>query len=91
MAPSWARAEDSIVQLEVGRQTALMPRSSPTPISECETCADIADRGFESGPGEIGKVAAEFLNHVIQSHTSELLELLVQQYAPAFLARRAMR
>ena len=68
-----------------------MPRNKPTPIAECQTCADIADKGFDSGPSDIGRVAAEFLNHVIQSHSNELLELLVQQYAPIFLARRAMR
>ena len=61
------------------------------PISNCETCADIADRAFESRPGEIGKIAVDFLNHVMQNHTEEVLAVLAERYAPVFLAKRSMR
>jgi hypothetical protein len=61
------------------------------PIPLCEVCADIADRAFESNPGEVGKVVIEFLNHVMQNHTEEVLAVLAERYAPIFLAKRSMR
>lgn len=54
-------------------------------------CADIADRAFESRPGEIEKIAIEFLNHVMQAHTEEVLAVLAERYAPIFLAKRSLR
>ena len=64
---------------------------SIVPIPLCETCADIADRAFESHPGEVEKVVVEFLNHVMQNHTEEVLGLLAERYAPIFLAKRSLR
>ena len=61
------------------------------PIPLCEACADIADRAFESHPGEVEKVVLEFLNHVMQNHTEEVLALLAERYAPIFMAKRSMR
>ena len=61
------------------------------PIPLCETCADIADRAFESHPGEVETIVIEFLNHVVQNHTEEVLGLLAERYAPIFLAKRSLR
>lgn len=60
-------------------------------ISNCEVCADIADRGFEAGPTELNNVATIFLTHVVKDHPNELLELLVREYLPVFVARRNLR
>lgn len=65
--------------------------SEETPIVKCQTCADIADRAFESGQDKIGEVATEFLNHVMRRHTGELLGVLAERYGPVFLAKREMR
>lgn len=64
---------------------------SETPIVECQTCADISDRAFESSRDSIGEVAAEFLNHITQNHTGELLGVLAEKYGPVFLAKRELR
>lgn len=60
-------------------------------INNCEVCADIADRGFESGPTDMNKVASLFLAHVVQDHPNELLELLAREYLPVFVAKRNLR
>jgi len=60
-------------------------------IPECETCMELADRAFESEPMRRGEIASEFLNHVIQKHTGELLGLLAEKYGPAFMRRRALK
>jgi hypothetical protein len=60
-------------------------------ISNCEVCADIADSGFEAGPSELNKIASVFLAHVVKEHPSELLELLVKEYLPIFMAKRSLR
>jgi len=65
--------------------------SGETPIVKCQTCADIADRAFESGQDKMGEIATLFLNHVVQNHTGELLGILAERYGPVFLAKREMR
>ena len=65
--------------------------SEETPIVKCQTCADIADRAFESGQAQIGEVATEFLNHVMRKHTGEVLGVLAERYGPVFLAKYEMR
>ena len=65
--------------------------SAETPIVKCQTCADIADRAFESGQDKMGEIATLFLNHVVQNHTGELLGILAERYGPVFLAKREMR
>jgi hypothetical protein len=62
------------------------------PISECDTCSDLADQAFESGTEvEIGKVAVRFLEHVINEHTGEVMGVLAEKYGPIFMSKRAMR
>ena len=65
--------------------------SDRVPIVRCHTCADIADKAFESGPASAGDVAGEFLKHVLESHTGELLGVLAERYGPVFMAKREMR
>jgi ATP-dependent Lon protease len=60
-------------------------------ISECDACAELADRALESEPLRRGEIAVEFLNHVAQRHTAELLGLLAEKYGPAFMRRRALK
>jgi len=60
-------------------------------ISECETCAELADRALESEPFRRGEIAVDFLNHVAQKHTAELLGVLAEKYGPAFMRRRALK
>ncbi|HXW37659.1 MAG TPA: hypothetical protein VEJ36_07150 [Nitrososphaerales archaeon] len=60
-------------------------------ITNCEVCADIADKGFEAGPTDMSKVASTFLAHVVEEHPTELLELLAREYLPVFMAKRSMR
>jgi ATP-dependent Lon protease len=60
-------------------------------ISECETCAELADKALESEPFRRGEIAVEFLNHVAQKHTAELLGVLAEKYGPAFMRRRALK
>ncbi len=60
-------------------------------IPECETCMEFADRAFESEPNRRGEIALEFLNHVVQKHTGELLGLLAEKYGPTFMRRRALK
>ena len=59
-------------------------------ITDCDTCMELADRAFESESNR-GQIAMEFLNHVIQEHTGELLGLLAERYGPTFLRRRALK
>jgi ATP-dependent Lon protease len=61
------------------------------PISECETCAELADRALESEPFRRGEIAVEFLNHVAQKHTAELFGVLAEKYGPTFMRRRALK
>jgi ATP-dependent Lon protease len=62
-----------------------------TPILDCPTCMDLADRAFEAGPSAGAKVAREFLEHVAKEHPEELLALIAERYGPAFLRRRALK
>ncbi len=68
------------------------PVSRVVPISECDKCIDLADQAFESGTEtEIGNIAVRFLEHVMNEHTGEIMNLLAEKYGPIFLTRRAMR
>lgn len=60
-------------------------------IPECETCMELADRAFESEPNRRGEIAMEFLNHVVERHTGELLGLLAERYGPVFMRKRALK
>jgi ATP-dependent Lon protease len=71
--------------------TALKQLAKVKQIPECETCAELADRAFESEPTQRGEIALEFLNHVVQRHPDELLGLLAERYGPVFMRRRAMK
>jgi hypothetical protein len=52
---------------------------------------ELADRVFESEPSQRGEMASEFLTHVVEKHTGELLALLAERYGPAFMRKRAMK
>ncbi len=60
-------------------------------IPDCATCMDFADRAFEAGPTRGGTIAREFLDHVVQEHSDEVLALLAERYGPEFLRRRALK
>ena len=60
-------------------------------IPDCETCADLADKAFESEPSQRGANASSFLDHVLHDHTGELLALLAETYGPIFLKKRSLR
>jgi ATP-dependent Lon protease len=71
--------------------TALRELAKVKQIPECETCAELADKAFESEPTRRGEIALEFLNHVVQKHPDELLGLIAERYGPVFMRRRAMK
>lgn len=60
-------------------------------IPECEICMELTDRVFESEPSRRGKMASEFLSHVVEKHAGELLGLLAERYGPAFMRKGAMK
>ena len=60
-------------------------------IPECEICADLAEKAFESSPDQVGEVISSFLSHVVRDHTGELLALLAEKYGPVFMMKRALR
>lgn len=60
-------------------------------IPECEICADLAEKAFDSDPDQVGEVVSQFLSHVMRDHTGELLALLAEKYGPIFMMRRALR
>jgi len=62
-----------------------------TPILDCPTCMDLADKAFEAGPAAGAKVAREFLEHVAREHPEELLTLIAERYGPDFMRRRALK
>ncbi|MDA4124947.1 MAG: LON peptidase substrate-binding domain-containing protein [Thaumarchaeota archaeon] len=81
-----------IVRKNFERQLAALKEISKfKPIPECETCAELADRAFESGPNQSGEIASEFLSHVVQEHPGELLGLISEKYGSTFMRRRAMK
>jgi len=62
------------------------------PVSECDTCADLADKAFEAKqPAIMSEIASSFLNHMIKEHTGELMAVLAEKYIPIFTKKRAMR
>jgi hypothetical protein len=61
------------------------------PIPECEICADLADRAFDSEQGARAEAIVELLNHVVSTHTTELLNLLGEKYGPSFVRKRSLR
>lgn len=65
--------------------------SAETPIVKCHSCADIADRAFESTPDKLQDVSVQFLKHVLEEHPGELMNILAERYGPIFLAKREMR
>ncbi|MGP8056742.1 MAG: LON peptidase substrate-binding domain-containing protein [Nitrososphaerales archaeon] len=71
--------------------TALRELAKVEMIPECETCMELADRVFESNPNRRGEIASEFLNHVVQKHSGELLGLIAEKYGPVFMTRRALK
>lgn len=62
-----------------------------SPISECEKCIGLADEAFESSPSRGAEIVTEFLSHVVQEHTDELLAILVEKYGPVFMSKRSLR
>jgi ATP-dependent Lon protease len=76
----------------LGRQLEDLKKvASVTPIEDCPTCMDLADRAFDLGLNQSGEVAGEFLEHVVKEHPDELMVLLAGRYGPAFLRRRALK
>jgi len=61
------------------------------PIPECETCIDLADKAFDANPSARGEAIVEFLNHVVNNHTAELLGVLAEKYGPTFMKKRSLR
>lgn len=61
------------------------------PIPECEICADLADKAFDSDQSTRAEAIVELLNHMVTSHTSELLNVLAEKYGPSFMKRRSLR
>jgi hypothetical protein len=62
------------------------------PIARCDICVEIADKAFDGGgPEAFQDTAMTFLNHVLEKHTGELLNLLAERYGPIFLAKRELR
>jgi ATP-dependent Lon protease len=61
------------------------------PIPECEICADLADRAFDSDPNGRAEAIVELLNHIVSNHTTELLTLLSEKYGAAFVSKRSLR
>lgn len=56
------------------------------PILECDICTDLADQAFESTTeAEVGKIAAKFLEHVINYHAGEVVSLLTEEYGRIFM------
>ena len=62
-----------------------------TPILECPTCIDLADKAFEAGLASGARVAKDFLDHVAKEHPEELLALIAERYGPTFMRRRALK
>jgi len=60
-------------------------------IPECETCAELAEKAFESDSEDVGRVISTFLSHVVRDHTGELLALIAEKYGPIFMMKRALR
>ncbi len=60
-------------------------------IPECETCAELAEKAFDSDSEEVGRVISMFLSHVVRDHTGELLALIAEKYGPIFMMKRALR
>ena len=61
------------------------------PITECEICADLADRAFDGEQDTRGEAIVQLLNHMVGNHTTELLNVLAEKYGPAFMKRRSLR
>jgi ATP-dependent Lon protease len=82
---------EKISRLFDRRLVALRELAKLKKIPDCETCMELADRTFEADPGQRAEIAVEFLNHVVQEHTNELLGLLAEKYGPGFMSRRALK
>jgi ATP-dependent Lon protease len=82
---------EKVSKVFVWNLVALRELAAVKRIPECETCMEFADRAFESEPRQGGEIALQFLNHVVQKHTGELLGLLAERYGPEFMRRRALK
>jgi ATP-dependent Lon protease len=60
-------------------------------IPDCEICMDFADRALDSDGPVRNVVLAEFLQHVVEKHPSEMMALIAEKYGPAFLRKRSLR
>lgn len=70
---------------------ALRTMVEAKPIPECEICADLADKAFDSDQSARAEAIVELLNHMVGTHTAELLNVLAEKYGPAFMNRRSLR
>lgn len=61
------------------------------PITECEVCADLADRAFDADQNSRAEAIVQLLNHMVGNHTTELLSVLAERYGPAFMKKRSLR
>jgi ATP-dependent Lon protease len=74
------------------RQLSAVRRSTRAKsISECDTCAELADQAIESEASQRAEHLSAFLTHVVNEHPGELLTLLAEKYGPAFMNRRALK
>ena len=81
-----------IVNRHLERQLEMLRSLAQSkPITDCETCTDLADRAFDGDPAQRGEMIVDFLNHVVSNHTAELLGVLAEKYGPTFARKRSMR
>ena len=82
---------EKVSKVFVRHLVALRELAMVKKIPDCETCMELADRAFDSEPNRRGEVALEFVNHVVQKHTGELLGLLAEKYGPEFMRKRLLK
>jgi ATP-dependent Lon protease len=81
-----------MVNRHLDRQLEMLRALAETkPIPECETCIDLADKAFDADPTARGEAIVEFLNHIVNNHTAELLGVLAEKYGPTFVKKRSLR
>src|SRR5487761_219547 len=70
---------------------ALRKVAAEKKISDCGTCAELADKAMRSEPYKGAELALAFLSHVVRDHTGEVLALLGEKYGPIFMKKRSWR
>jgi ATP-dependent Lon protease len=70
---------------------ALREAARPTQIQDCEICMDFADRALEAGDSTRNLIVADFLEHVVEKHPAEIMNLIAEKYGPSFMQKRSLR